>query len=167
MCHSVPRPRSFGSNRSPPNRSRKRSASATALLLRRGLHYRNGSASSTKLPCVLSLIAGSGPRPFANARSSMRRPCSRPGRPNLPSTQPRSHRRRKKLPHQLYQLCLRLRHVRLPMLSAASTHSKKIAGYADAEGTHADRHSARSRRFRVIEGGRQALKNILQCVAGP
>jgi hypothetical protein len=57
------------------------------LLLLHGLYYRNGSASSTKLPRVLSRVAGSGPRPSAKANSSVRRPCSRPGRPTFPSMQ--------------------------------------------------------------------------------
>jgi hypothetical protein len=50
-------------------------------------NHRNGSASSTKLPCVLSRVAGSGPCPAAKAISSMRRPSSKPGRPKFPSMQ--------------------------------------------------------------------------------
>jgi hypothetical protein len=46
----------------------------------------NGSPPSTKPPAAtLSLVAGSGPRPSAKARSSMRRPCNIPGRPMFPS----------------------------------------------------------------------------------
>jgi len=41
----------------------------------------NGSCSMITASLTLSLVAGSGPRCSANARSSMRRPYSIPGRP--------------------------------------------------------------------------------------
>src|SRR5262249_52332598 len=43
--------------------------------------HTSGSASRTKLPCVLSRVAGSGPRPSTNADSSILRPSSCAGRP--------------------------------------------------------------------------------------
>jgi hypothetical protein len=49
------------------------SGGETPPLQKAGLFYRSGSSSSTKLPCVLSLVAGSGPRPAAKAASSIRR----------------------------------------------------------------------------------------------
>jgi hypothetical protein len=68
---------------------RERSAVASSIVeAESGLCYcsvangPNGSSSSTKPPpAVLSLVAGSGLRPSAKARSSMRRPCSIPGNP--------------------------------------------------------------------------------------
>ena len=48
--------------------------------------YSNGSAFPTTA-LMLSRVAGSGPRPSANSRSSIRRPCSSPGRPKFPSLQ--------------------------------------------------------------------------------
>jgi hypothetical protein len=42
--------------------------------------HRNGSSSSTEPAVMLSWIAGSGPCPCAKARSSVRLPCSKPGR---------------------------------------------------------------------------------------
>jgi hypothetical protein len=47
------------------------------------VRYRNGNRSSSNIkpPFMASLVNGSGPRPSAKARSSMRRPCMIPGRP--------------------------------------------------------------------------------------
>jgi len=45
------------------------------------LGHRNGSSSKMKPSFMASLVAGSGPRPSAKARSSMRRPWMIPGRP--------------------------------------------------------------------------------------
>jgi len=51
-----------------------------------GVH-RNGSSSIAEPAVMLSLVAGSGPRPSAKARSSVRLPCKSPGRPKFPSMQ--------------------------------------------------------------------------------
>jgi len=65
-----------------------RSALAAERAEGRSRNYCNGSAVSSDGPNVqaaVHLVAGSGPRPSANAASSMRAPRSIPGKPKLPS----------------------------------------------------------------------------------
>jgi hypothetical protein len=70
--------------KTPPCTAHTQSGQQRGRLLAKRLAFaachRNGSSSSPKITVALSLVAGSGPRPSAKAASSIRAPCSSPGR---------------------------------------------------------------------------------------